>query len=524
MSRSLYLRLMHRFEPDRTFSPERREALRTILSAGAAIALGSCAGPMRGSSEPRPTPRRAGAPRVAVIGGGLAGLACACELVGSGIEPVVIEARGRIGGRVLSFRDWIDGAAIEGGGELIGANHPQWLRHARLFGLEFSDVVESDLEAPIHLDGRLLSSAESEALWEEMDRAVNAMNDLARTVDPEAPWSHNRAEALDNQHARDWIEALDCSGLCKHALGVQFAADNAVPVERQSLLAHLAMVKAGGVQRYWTESEVFRCAGGNDALATNLAQVLGPERLRLRSPALSIDASSPERAVRVGLAGGTTIEADAVVVAAPSSVLRNIRFKPELPTALARAQMGVAVKRLTTLDRRVWLDADRAPDSLSDRSVSMTWEPTHATGPTATSKACLTAFSGGPAATSLRRMASIERDRQILAELDGLYPGFKANAGEGRWMDWPAETFIRCGYSFPAPGELTTIGRLWIEPACNGRVLFAGEHTSAGFPGYMEGALASGIRSARQAESLLAAAPEPTNQRNLSGSVESFGL
>ena len=74
------------------------------------------------------------------------------------------------------------------------------------------------------------------------------------------------------RHARgisvgDWIANAKCKPECKHALLLMFASDNGIPAEEQSLLGFLAMVKGGGLDRYWTDTELFRCKDGNQTLA-----------------------------------------------------------------------------------------------------------------------------------------------------------------------------------------------------------------------------------------------------------------
>jgi monoamine oxidase len=100
----------------------------------------------------------------------------------------VLDARNRVGGRVLSFNDMISGKVVEGGGELIGSNHPTWVAYAKKFGLSFNDVTESEtLEAPLILGGKRLSEKESEALWEEMDSAYKTMNAAAAPINADEP-------------------------------------------------------------------------------------------------------------------------------------------------------------------------------------------------------------------------------------------------------------------------------------------------------------------------------------------------
>jgi myosin-crossreactive antigen len=80
--------------------------------------------------------------RIAVIGAGLAGLCAAYELRGLGYEVSVFEAANRVGGRVQSLSKFAKGKIAEGGGELIGSNHPLWNSYRQHFGLHFSDVKD----------------------------------------------------------------------------------------------------------------------------------------------------------------------------------------------------------------------------------------------------------------------------------------------------------------------------------------------------------------------------------------------
>ena len=59
-------------------------------------------------------------------------------------------------------------------------------------------------------------------------------------------------------------------------------SDNGMTTAWQSYLGNLAMIKGGGVEKYWTETEVYRCAGGIQQLAMRLARELGR---RSRAPA-----------------------------------------------------------------------------------------------------------------------------------------------------------------------------------------------------------------------------------------------
>src|SRR5918993_1237061 len=149
--------------------------------------------------------------RVVVIGAGFSGLAAAYELTRAGYDVTVVEARNRVGGRVISFSDIVPGKNVEGGGELIGSNHPTWMGYGKQFKLEFLDVSEEDLEFPIVLNGKRLSAEESEALWEEMEKAFAPLMADAAKIDADRPWTSKDAQALDKRSIADWIEGLSVS-------------------------------------------------------------------------------------------------------------------------------------------------------------------------------------------------------------------------------------------------------------------------------------------------------------------------
>jgi monoamine oxidase len=71
--------------------------------------------------------------RVIVVGAGFSGLTAAFELSQAGYDVTVVEARNRVGGRVVSMGDLVPGKIVEGGGELIGSNHPTWVAYAKRF-------------------------------------------------------------------------------------------------------------------------------------------------------------------------------------------------------------------------------------------------------------------------------------------------------------------------------------------------------------------------------------------------------
>ena len=476
---NLYAQLHRRYgKPD---GITRREMLQRSLAAGAALLISDRFG----------LPLRAAAGRVVVVGAGFSGLAAAYELSRAGYDVTVAEARNRIGGRVLTFKDFVPGKSVEGGGELIGSNHPAWAAYAKQFGLEFLNAGEEDLEFPIVLGGKRLTSDQSEALWEEMEKVFNTIvTDASKIPDANEPWKTPDAAALDARTLAAWIESRDTSAQCKAALHAMMTADNGVITEWQSYLGNLAMVNGGGLEKYWTESEVYRCKGGNQQLATKFAAAIGAERVLTRTPVRAIAAN--DRGVRVTLTNGKMLEADHVIVTAPPPVWNRIAFDPVLPPDLA-PQMGSNVKFLVATGSPFWRRAELAPEWLTDGPIQLTW---HATDGQRGAGEAFVAFSGGPAADTCREWAPAQRTENYLVELQKIYKGIRAGYRRSRFMDWPGDAWAKASYSFPAPGQVTKQGPILREGL--GRIHFAGEYVSYAFMGYMEGALNSGAAVARR--------------------------
>jgi monoamine oxidase len=480
--RSLYARLHTRYGE----RIDRREMIRQSLAAAAGVLVSN----RLSYGAPRPS-----APRVVVVGAGFAGLAAAYELSRAGADVTVLEARNRVGGRVISFHDLVPGAAMEGGAELIGTNHPIWMDYRQRFGLRFVDITEEDAEAPIVLGGQRLTAAQSEQLWQDMSVALNGLSAGAAGIpDPFAPWSAPGAAATDQRSLADWIAALEVPALCKTGVDAQMVADNGVATAWQSHLGNLAMIKGGGVEKFWTETEVFRCAGGSNQLAQRLAAAIGATRVHLRRPVSAIAAGDRDVIVTTGAAKH---ECDYVVLAVPPLTWNRIAFTPRLHVP-AVPQMGSNVKFLMKVRDEFWHSARLAPDFFSDGPVHLTW---HTTQHQKVSGAGIVAFSGGAAADECRAWTPSDRTARYLTALGPTYPALRASFERARFMDWPSDPWVKGSYSFPAPGEVTTLGPELQRPLA-GRVFLAGEHTCYAFVGYMEGALQSGARAAKRIASL----------------------
>ncbi len=462
--------------------PSRRDFLRS----SAALTAGLLLSPSIVFSKPQPQKH------IAVIGAGFAGLSCAYELTRAGYRVTVLEARDRIAGRVMSYHDLVDGATVEGGGEFIGLNHPHWLHYAKIFDLPLRESSDfSDLHQPMVIDGQRLSKSESRRLFEESDALLKRLNALAEKIDADEPWKSPLAERLDRTSLGDWLRRQKVDALTLKVARIQIGSDNGVDVDQQSLLGNLAMIKGGGVDKYWDESEWFRCENGNNLLARELAEEIGAENILLRTPVVAIRTGNGK--CEIDCLHRSTMLFDEIVLAIPHSTWKHIQFEPALPGILT-PQMGKAVKYISHVGSRFWLDRKMSPEGLTNGLISQTWEPTDAQE--TRDGYAITAFIGGPQAEQSMTIDPRHHHGLHEQELDLLLPGAANQIKVARYMNWPNEPYSNGAYSFPAPGEITRIGPTLREGLPN--LHFAGEYCSYGFIGYMEGALESGMRVAKQ--------------------------
>ncbi len=486
MSRSIFSVLSAAFEPAQV-RLTRREMLRAAAAAAALPLLGG-AGKASAQDAKTQNPNLG----VVVIGGGLAGLMCATTLSDAGYSPLVVEPRLRAGGRVLSFSDLVTGKVVEGGGEFIGANHPTWLALANRFGLELYEVPDdAALSLPMLINGELLDRKAAEKLYEEMAQALSTLTEQAKPINADEPWKSEKAAELDAGSVGDWWNALTVSDRCKRAIRAQLENDNGAALEKLSLLGMLAMIKGGGLDAYWTESETYRCRGGNQRLATELTATMLGHRVSYNSTVTKVNLKGLSGTVNTK--EGRSINAQQVVLAVPPSVWDGITFDVPLPGPTM--QMGLAIKKLSAVKERYWVKAGRSGESLSDQAPGMTWD---ATAGLEGDTACLTAFAGGPTAEKAIAEWSTKRETMWREELEKIQPGYAENVTASRELMWPLERLTRAGYSFPAPGQVTTVAKAIRENFGHARLTVCGEHASTKFPGYMEGALESGLRAAQR--------------------------
>src|SRR3954468_17725406 len=254
----------------------RREAL---TRAGAAAAGLMLARPWL------PLAQAATAPRIAVVGGGLAGLTAACRLKQAGYAAPVYEASDRTGGRCWTIRGvFADGQIAEHGGELIDTGHTEMRQLVQELGLDTDDLLASEpngTEDFYLFDGQRYSFAQAtndlKAIWQQIHSDVSAAS---------YPTLYNlstqRGRELDNMSIAQYIATYVPGGagsklgqLLDIAYNIEYGAET-TQQSALNLLYLLGYSGQGNLRIFGPSNEKFHVRGGNDQVASALAARGGP--------------------------------------------------------------------------------------------------------------------------------------------------------------------------------------------------------------------------------------------------------
>jgi monoamine oxidase len=412
-----------------------------------------------------------------IVGAGLSGLAAAYALKKAGWRVTVLDARHRIGGRVLSYSfPQSPNLICELGGEWIGAKHRQVRALCREFNIELQD---HRFAASLMRDGVVKRPGQ----WNFSPHAQSAFQKFQQQY---KGYKHRDKVRLDRY---DWWTWLQNIGFTEDDLQLRDLVDS---TDFGESIRHVsAYMAAAEYFESGPNNEMdFKMTGGNSRLVNELAVRIGPENIRTSTPVEEIRQRAGRITVR---AKGDAFSADTCICTVPSRVLEAIRFDPPLPSAqLAAAeelQYSRIVKNSVLFSERFWEAEDFS--LVSDVTSHYYF---HSTKRQPGTEGILCSYAIGEKADVLaaqndrRRMDIITRD---LIPLNERAPQL------GRAITsyaWQRDRYTQGAYALYRPGQWFTLRPLLQRP--HGKVLFAGEHL-ADWQGFMEGAVVTGQEAAQ---------------------------
>lgn len=466
----------------------RRQAL---LGAAGTVAAAAVDAPV--SAEAKAGRRRRGPVYdVIVIGAGLAGLTAATAIHRAGRSVIVLEARRRVGGRNLDHPLGA-GKVVELGGQWTGPGQDRVMALAKSLGIGLFETYAAGSNTYYTANGELKRYSgdvppASGAALVELESAVLALNRMAATVPPNAPWTAPNAGVWDRQSVRSWIDqnlrTVEGQNLTELSVRGVYGED-AAAISLLDLLQQVAGV-GGDFNTQIGSAQSIRFDGGPQRMSKLLAARLG-DRVHLGVEVVGVE----QRDLVTVHALSAQFRCRRVIVTIPKPLFGRLRFDPVLPPdwdqLLQRQPEGSVLKVNAVYKRPFWRDAGLSGAATSEVGpIRITYDNSPRDG----TPGVLVGFMEGSdsraflgAAPAARRAAALHcfaryfgpRALEPIAFLD---------------MMWADEPFTRGAYgTYNPPGVLTSLKNPLDSPF---RALhYASADNSAQWPGYMDGAIRS---------------------------------
>lgn len=452
-------------------------------------------------------------PRIAIVGGGLAGLAALDRLRELGAAATLYEARGAVGGRTRSVRGvFAADYAFDEGGQLVNTDHADMLRYVRAFGLRLTDrrAFGPSHEIQIGRGGRAVSEAAlarslrgiAARITADADRLDAGGDAVARELDALSVAAYLDRHGLPAGDARDALEA---------GIRTEYGAepDQASAIE---LMWNLPTVEGVRLTRIGLSDERYVISGGSDQVARGLVS-RHASALNLNKRLVALDISGPE--VRLVFADGETATADRVILALPAPLIREVRIDGPLPplwrALIDEAALGRNEKLIVGYDTQPWRRRMGYGGALwAGQPFAAAWDAA-SFAPENEGAGALCYFLGGDQVTAAAGEDAAALARRYSDAARRVIPDLPQPNGIVRRTRWCDDPLTKGAYATYRPGQITRFGGLLtLEDEGNkrasaaGPLVFAGEWLSDAFPGYMNGALQTGRIAA---EAALAPAP-----------------
>lgn len=446
-------------------------------------------------------------PRIAIVGGGIAGLNAAYQLKKAGLLATVYEARDRVGGRIQSVTGAVGSSLVSDlGGHFINTDHADMLALAAEFNLSLFNRADdaatlSFPDVAYYFDGQPRSETEVAEKLRPLAEQI-----LADAIALDADFDTVAAQ-LDRLSVKQYLDRYQSKipdpfvrVLIEQSIRTEYGAE---PEDSSALqlIFNLPLVEGNEVEILGASDEVFVLEGGSARVTDSLAAALG-HQIRTRMRLTELQRRGRQFHLKFG---STQVEADYVILAIPFTVLREIEVSANLPGQLVKfiqeVDLGFNEKLFAGFNERVWRQTDGFVQEVwTDLSFVQAWDGTQRQADQP--QGALTFYFGGNQAKNILRGNSQGRGRRLLREFDAVIPGAKTETNR-RFLRtaWTVDPLSRGAYSNFKPGQLTEFANFFYiesedpeerQDVRVGNLVFAGEQVSDAFYGFMNGGAETG--------------------------------
>jgi monoamine oxidase len=499
----------------------RRDFLKgTLRAAGVMAAWGILDAPSLARFNPHEythQPDAGKAHPITIVGGGLGGLVTAYRLHQQGIPCQLFEGSQRLGGRVFTRSHFNpDGMFVEMGGELVDTGHEDLIALCHELNVPLERFAQQELgiePAIFYSQGQVYTETQVFEAFQPLAKALaqdllkcfpNGVIEMPTYQRPyQAAWM-DRLSLAEYLHRQSAIAPAWILRLIESAYIGEYGLDT----EEQSALNLLLLVGADssqGFRMFGESDEAMRIRGGNSRLVDALSQALRshvPIRYGHRLTRLALRHGQ----LQLGWSVGKQFRWESTplaVLAIPFSVLRGVAgldslgLSPLKQRCIAEWGYGTNSKQMMGFQSRFWRTGQaEAPASsgelITDLPNQCYWETSRLQ---VGKSGIFTNFIGGKTG----REATSDQWQHVFQDLKPLFGDLASqHDGHRAFFNWHRHPWAKGSYTCPRPGQYTTLVGAAQVPELDNRLFFAGEHCSLSSAGYMNGAVESGNKAARQ--------------------------
>ena len=456
------------------------------------------------------------APRIAVVGAGLAGLTCAYRLKQAGFVAQVYEAHPtRVGGRCWSYSPlrtpypFAGGQVAEHGGELIDQGHTELRQLVQELGFNLVNLLQGEPNGTddfYYVNG---SAYPSSQLLTDLNGIYQKLHKDTVAAGYPTLWNSftQRGLELDRMSIIQWLDETCPNGGSQSNLGrvldiaynIEYGAESSVQ-SSLNLIYLLGFIGQGQFNTFGKSNEKYHVVGGNDQVPWELANRLaGQISMGMELTAIKQNAGGSFTLTFKKDTGNVTVTADQVVLAIPFSILRSVNyskagFEPLKVTAIEELGMGTNSKLHVQFSDRYWYSLGNNGNTYAETGYQNTWEVTRSQPGT---RGILVDYTGGTIGASFGSGTPASRAQQFLTQIEPVLPGITPHWNGVATIDfWTGYQWTKGSYSYWKVGQYTKFSGM--EKVRQGNCHFAGEHTSQDFQGYLQGGVETGERAANE--------------------------